>query len=127
VAGALVSTVGESISRLSEIADELDRASKALSEIERDLEPVEQQYEKFVADHEIGLWTRHNDEGAKFPPAELRKRLAHKAMDPALLGSYVGLLSARKRGDKRVASLKAAADAQRSILSALKTEAEALR
>jgi hypothetical protein len=37
------------------------------------------------------------------------------------------LQAARKRAEKRISSLKAAADAQRSILSALKTELEATR
>lgn len=122
-----MSTVGESIAKLGDIADELDRASKVLSEIERELEPIEETYQRFVDDFEIGLWTKHEDEGAKLPSEALRKKLAHKAMDPALLGRYVGLINARKRGDKRIASLKAAADAQRSILSALKTELEATR
>lgn len=88
--------------------------------MERDLEPVEIEYEQFVADFEIGLWKRHEDEGAKFPSQSMRIKLAHKAMDPALLGRYVGLVNARKRGIERIRSVKAAAEAQRSVLSALK-------
>lgn len=119
--------VAESIAKLSDLADQLDNASRLLAKVERDLEPIEDEYQAFVDNFEIGLWKKHEDEGAKLPPAGLRLSLAHRAMDPALLGQYVGLMNARKRGDKRVSALKAAADAQRSILSALKVEMEATR
>ena len=55
----------------------------------------------------------------------MRLKLAHKAMDPGVLGRYIGLLNSRKRLEKRIGALKSAVDAQRSILSALKSELEA--
>lgn len=119
--------VADAISALREYASELDGISRALSKIERDIEPVAERYQKFVDDFEIGLWTKSEDEGAKFPSAAMRLKLAHKAMDPALLGSYVGLVNARERGVQRLRAVKASVEAQRSILSALKVEAEALR
>lgn len=119
--------VAESITKLREFADELDRLSRALNRVEQDLEPVEKEYQTFVDDFEVGLWTKHEDEGSKLPSEALRLKLAHKKMNPELLGRYVGLVHARKRGEKRIATLKTSVEAQRSILSALKTEAEALR
>lgn len=119
--------VAECIAKLRESADELDTLSRRLHETERNLEPVERDYRKFVDDYEVGLWRQHQDEGAKLPSESLRVKLAEKAMDPALLGRYVGLVMARKRAEKRIRDLRASVDAQRSILSALKVEQEALR
>jgi hypothetical protein len=113
----------EAIGKLREYAEKLDELSDALTRVERDLEPVAEQYEAFMLDFEVGLWKRHEDEGAKLPSAAMRVKLAHKAMDPALLGRYVGLTTARKRGQEKIRAVKASAEAQRSILSALKETA----
>lgn len=120
-------SVHECVGKLKDQADELDGLSRALHETERRLEPVERQYRTFVDDFEVGLWKQHQDEGKKLPSEALRVKLAEQAMDPALLGQYVGLVMARKRAEKRIKDLRSAVDAQRSILSALKTEMEAAR
>ena len=105
-------------------ARELDEISKILATVELELTPVTRQYEAFMADYDQGLWEQHVD-GAKLPSEALRARMAHRAMNPELLGHYLGLVSTRKRLEKRISSLKAIVDAKRSILSALKTELEA--
>jgi hypothetical protein len=115
------------IGKLRDSADELDHLSRSLHKTERDLEPVEREYRTFVDDFEVGLWRQHQDEGRKLPSEALRVKLAEKQMDPALLGRYVGLVLARRRAEKRIRDLRASVDAQRSILSALKTELEATR
>ena len=122
-----MSDVAECITKLRECAEELDHLSRSLHETERRLEPTEVQYRTFVDDFEVGLWKQHQDDGAKLPSEALRLKLAERAMDPALLGSYTGLVMARKRAEKRIKDLRSAVDAQRSILSALKVEQEALR
>jgi hypothetical protein len=122
-----VSEVAVCIAKLRECADELDGLSRRLHTTERDLEPVEREYRKFVDDFEVGLWKQHQDEGKKLPSEALRVKLAEREMEPALLGRYVGLVMARKRAEKRIQALRATVDAQRSILSALKVEEEALR
>jgi hypothetical protein len=119
--------VADCIAKLREAADELDELSRDLHRIEREREPVEREYQAFVDDFEVGLWMKHQDEGAKLPAEKLRVKLAEKAMEPALLGRYTGLVMARKRAEKRIRDLRASVDAQRSILSALKTEMEATR
>lgn len=112
---------------LDALASELDDKSKLLHQTELDLLPVEEDYRRFVDDYEVGLWQRSQDESDfKLPSEALRLKLAHKAMDPALLGRYVGLVKARRRLEQRIRDLKATVDAQRSILSALKVEAEAV-
>lgn len=122
-----MSTPVEAMERLGEIVDELDTRSKELADVERRLEPTEIAYQAFVDNFEIGLWRKHEDSeySVKLPPEPMRLKLAHAAMDPELLGRYVGLVNSRKRLEKRLSALKAAVDAQRSILSALKVEAEA--
>lgn len=119
----------EARGRLRDLADELDTRSRQLGDVERELEPVERKYQGFVDDFEVGLWTKYEDsEGkTKLPPEPMRLKLAHKAMDPELLGRYVGLVNARKRLEKRIGALGKTVEAQRSILSALKAELEATR
>ena len=122
-----MSDVAECIARLRESADELDALSRKLHISEVELEPTEREYRTFVDNFEVGLWKQHQDEGAKLPSEALRVKLAERAMPPELLGRYVGLVMARKRVEKRIRDLRSTVDAQRSILSALKVEAEALR
>lgn len=122
-----MATAAECMTLLDEHARELDTRSKELAATERDLEPVEAEYRKFVDDFEIGLWQRSQDEeGFKLPSEALRLKLAHRSIDPAVLGRYVGLVKRRRRLEQRLRDLKAAVDAQRSILSALKTEMDAV-
>jgi chromosome segregation ATPase len=104
---------------------ELDELSKGLAETERKLEPVEKQYEAFLDDFETAAWDRHVKDDAKLPPKDMRLRLARREMPSDLLGQHSALHAKRRRIEKRIGSLKAEIDAQRSILSALKLEAEA--
>lgn len=124
-----MSTPHEVMDRLDQLASELDLRSSELADVERRLEPAEIAYQTFVDDFEVGLWTKYEDsEGkVKLPPEPMRLKLAHKAIDSSLLGRYQGLIHSRKRLEKRIGALKTQVDAQRSILSALKVEAEATR
>ena len=116
----------EARAKLREQAEELAQRSGDLAQVSRELEPIEKQYREFVDDFEIGLWQRSEDEkDFKLPAAALRVKLAHKQMDPALLGRYVGLSHSRERLVQRIRDLKVEIEAQRSIVSALKTEMEA--
>ena len=113
------------MARLDDLAAELDMRSKELAEAERQLEPLEAQYEEFVGDWESSLWNESMHGDTKFPPEKLRLRMAHQAMDPTLLGAVNAGQAKRKRLEKRIGSVKVQVDAQRSILSALKVEREA--
>lgn len=117
-------TPAEVMERLAQLAEELDQRSLELGDVERRLEPAELAYQVFVDEFEVGLWTKHENAGSKLPSESLRLKLAHKEIDPALLGRYQGLLHSRKRLEKRINALKSQVDAQRSILSALKLEME---
>lgn len=122
-----MATPVEAMDKLDQQAMELDHRSWQLADTERKLEPIEVEYQRFIDDYEIGLWTKYEDSEykIKLPSEAMRLKLAHKAMDPDLLGKYVGYVNSRKRLEKRISALKAAVDAQRSILSALKVEMEA--
>lgn len=112
--------------KLNALSDELGMLAGQLADVERKLEPVTVEYTKFVDDFETGLWFAHVSEaGAKLPSASMRLKLAHRSIDPDLLGRYVGYTNSRKRLIDRIRSLKAEIEAQRSILSALKVEMEA--
>jgi hypothetical protein len=108
-------------------AAELDDLSKNLSEVERRLKVATDEYEEFMGAYEEGLWNRHVQDGEKFPAEALRARMGHRAMPPELLGKYTGLMSQRRRMEKRISALKAIVEAKRSVLSALKVEMEAVR
>ena len=118
---------GSVMVKLDTLATELDQRSKELADTERLLEPVEAEYEEKVGDWEAALWEESQLTETKWPPEKLRQRMAHRALDPKLLGSVFALIAKRKRLEKRIASLKVQVDAQRSILSALKVEMEASR
>jgi hypothetical protein len=111
---------------LGDHARELDQLSKRLSQVETELEPVALQYEEWMGAYEEGLWD-HHIAGAKLPPEALRTRMAHRAMPPELLGAHTHLVNERRRLEKRISSLKAVVDAQRSLVSALRAELEASR
>ena len=118
---------GSVMAKLDTLAAELDTRSKELAEVERQAEPAEALYEEFVGDWESSLWEECSLSDTKWPPEKLRTRMAHKAMPREILGNFNALGARRKRLEKRIGSLKVQVDAQRSILSALKAEAEASR
>jgi hypothetical protein len=114
------------IRQLDDAAIELDELSKGLAICMMELEPVEARYEEFMGAFEEGLWQRHVQDGEKFPPEALRTRMGHRAMPPDLLGSYSALRARRKRLEQRIQTLRAATEARRSVISALKAEIEAV-
>lgn len=114
-----MTTPGEALSVLDGIRQEMDSLSISLHKVEQQLDPLSVQYEQFISDFEIGLWEQHVD-GGKLPPATLRVQMAHRAMPPELYGRYTALAASSKRMQKRISTLKAQAEAQRSVLSALK-------
>lgn len=130
---------GSVMTKLDDLALELDTRSKELAETERQLGTemnrttgeilpgVEARYEEALGDWEAGLWDECQMSDTKWPPEKLRQRMGHRAMDASLLGSFNALTAKRKRLEKRIGSIKVQVDAQRSILSALKEEMAASR
>jgi hypothetical protein len=113
-----MSTPAEAMATLDGYATELRGLSRKLAEVEQAFAPVAKQYEDFIDKFETGLWFKHESQGAKLPPKDMRTRLAHQEMSPELLGSYVGLVNQRERLRKRISDVKVSVEAQRSILSA---------
>jgi hypothetical protein len=109
------------------MAAELDELSKGLAITERKLEPMQTFYEEAVDDFEVGCWDEHIKNEAKLPPAEMRERLARRTMPDKILSERATLIAKRNRIEKRIKALGNAIDAQRSILSALKLELEAIQ
>lgn len=101
-------------------ARELNQLALGMAHVARELEPVEKEYREFVDAYEIGLWTKHTEEGDKLPSEKLRLQLAHQAMPPELYGRYFALTNSRDRMVKRVSVLKTVVEASRSLLSAMK-------
>lgn len=122
-----MSDVLQAKAELTRIARELGQRSTELARVSRELDQdAGPAYHTFVDDYELGLWQRSQDEDSyKLPPAALRLKLAHKHMDPAVLGRYMGLVKSRERLVQRISDLKHESEAQRSILSAAKAELEA--
>ena len=121
-------SVGDCVSNLSAIADELVTLSQSLQVIEKDhLYELERAYEQGLMDFEAGMFERYEKGEGKWPGEETRERLFRRQMPTDALNELMRYQAARKRAEKRIASLKAAADSWRSILSALKVELEASR
>jgi phosphoenolpyruvate-protein kinase (PTS system EI component) len=120
-------SVGGTTAILTDISNELLTLSQALQQVEKRLEPLERSYEEDFADFEAGMFKRYEDGEGKWPGEETRERLYRRTMPQESRQELMRLQAARKRAEKRISSLKAAADAQRSILSALKVEMEATR
>jgi hypothetical protein len=119
-------TAVETRTKLDSLATELGMLSTQLAGVTRSLEPVEEEFTKFVDDFELGLYSRSiREDNFRLPAQALRHKLAIRAMPPELYGRYIALVSSRDRLRKRISDLKAEVDAQRSILSALKAEMEA--
>lgn len=113
------------MNKLDAFAEELDTLSKGLAEVERKLEPIEYAYEEFVGEYEIFLVEQAQEKGEKPPAERLRERMALKAIPREVLGPYQTLTAKRRRMEKRISAIKAGIEAQRSLLSAYKVEAEA--
>jgi hypothetical protein len=119
-------TPQQALSRLDDHSIELGKLSGALFEVNQRLETVEREYQDFVDDFEVGLWLKsQEDDGPKLPSEALRSKLARREMAPELLGRRDGLVRKRERIKQRIGDLKMEIEADRSILSALKLEAEA--
>jgi hypothetical protein len=119
-------TPSQALERLDAHSVELGKLSAALFEVNQRLEAVERDYQEFVDAYEVGLWLKAQEEnGPRLPSEALRLKLARREMAPDLLGRRDGLVRKRDRVKQRIGDLKTEIDADRSILSALKLEAEA--
>ena len=123
-------TPQEALADLETARNELGQLSDALFQIGLALdgqggEPgVEQQYQDFVDEYETGMWLKAQDGGPKLPSEALREKLARKAMDPNLLARHDALIRKRQRIRQRISDVSKIIEANRSILSALKEEAQ---
>jgi hypothetical protein len=120
-----MSDVAAAAQTLMASANELDELSKKLMDAELELAPIERDLTEHIADFTAACWTRHVEEDAKLPSAEIRTALAHKSFDRDRFNRCLALRAARARAKGRLSDLKEIVSAQRSILSALKTELEA--
>jgi hypothetical protein len=110
---------------LTACADELNHVSLRLAETSHQLEPLESELTEHLEDFIVGLWTAHVEQGEKHPPEETRHALAHRAFDRDKYRQILALRAARARAKARLGDLREIVAAQRSIVSAAKTELEA--
>ena len=123
----MTADLGTVLVKLDSYAAELDSCSRKLADVESELEPLNNVYEEAMDDAEASFWERHEDEGDKLPPQHMREVLARRSIKREIREQRAVLLSRRKRLEKRIRTLSDLVDAQRSILSALKAELEAVR
>jgi hypothetical protein len=117
--------IAEASARLIAAARELDETSKALVQTENAIELVEPEYEDAIEGYVAALWEECVEQEKKFPPLDVRNALAVKAMPTELRRNYRGLLRRRQKAKQRLTDLRELVAAQRSIVSAAKTEVEA--
>lgn len=112
--------------KLRKLADRLDVLSRTLGAINNELRPIEEQYDDFIRDYELGLYDRCEEEGKKLPAADMRLQLALREMPVSFRGKYRELVSKRESLKQQIGNLKVEVDSWRSLLSAEKAELEAI-
>jgi hypothetical protein len=112
---------------LLQTARELDELSKRLLKDELELEQLEIDVAEHVENYHAACWQEHVDSGGdiKLPSEAIRTALAHRSFDRDRYRRYLALRAGRTRRKQRIGDLKEIVAAQRSIVSALKTELEA--
>lgn len=116
----------EAMAKLSGYAADLDKRSRELGQVQRELDPVLDGYADFVESFEADLYRKCEADGTKLPSESLRLILARQEMPEEFRKQHDLLLRRRERLKQRISDLKAAVEAQRSILSAEKAEMEAI-
>jgi hypothetical protein len=111
---------------LIDSADELNTVSLKLVRIEEELAPLEADLVEHIENFMVGLWTDHIDREVKHPPEKTREALAHRAFDRDKYHQILTLRASRGRSKARLSDLREIVAAQRSIVSAAKTEIDAL-
>lgn len=117
--------IAEASQRLIAASAELDQVSKALVQIENALEQTEPEYEDSIESYIADLWDECIRDERKFPPKDVRDAMAVKAMNQELRHTYRSQLRRRQKAKQRLTDLREIVAAQRSIVSAAKTEVEA--
>jgi chromosome segregation ATPase len=120
-----VSAIADSSQRLIDATAELDSISKQLIEIEKVIERQEPQIEDTLEGYIAALYEECQESGERLPPEDVRKALAHKALNAELKRAYRANLAVRRRCKSRLADLREIVAAHRSIVSAAKSEIEA--
>lgn len=117
--------IQEASHRLIAAASELDAISKQLVQTENAIGELEPLYEEHIENYVAELWDECVRDEKKFPPKDVRDSLAIKAMDPELRRNYRAYIRLRVKTKQRLSDLREIVAAQRSIVSAAKTELEA--
>jgi predicted nucleic acid-binding Zn-ribbon protein len=112
---------------LNDAANELDSRSQELWRVQLELTKVQTEYDEEIGAFVERLWKEFEKTGKRIPSEDIRTRLAHREMDPELLGRYIGLQAQRKRLEARIDHLRTVVGGKRSVLSAQKVELEAAR
>jgi hypothetical protein len=113
------------IAKLEEYAAELDLRSSELHDTQRAVDQWEPKFEEFIRDFEVAMYEEALAKQTRLPSESLRRQLALKAMPSGFREQYEAAVRKRDRLRKRIADLKSAVDAQRSVLSAEKVAMEA--
>lgn len=118
-------SIAESATRLIDAANELDRVSKALVEVEEVIEIQEPAIEDLIESFIAALYEECQEKGERLPPEDVRKALAWRSLTEEMRMNYRRNLAVRRRAKARLSDLREVVAAHRSIVSAAKTELEA--
>ena len=115
----------DSSRRLIAATTELDQISKALIEVEKEIEWQEPQIEDAIEEYLVALADQCEDEDKRLPPEDVRKARAGRSVNAELRMNYRRNIAVRRRCKSRLADLREIVAAHRSIVSAAKEELSA--
>lgn len=116
----------EAMTKVQNLAIDLDRLSRQLGRVNRELRPIKREYDNFIRDHEAGLYAASVEDGYKLPGKEMRLTLALSEMPASFRGKHHELVSERESLKQQISNIKVEVEAWRSVLSANKVEMEAV-
>jgi hypothetical protein len=114
---------------LNDLTTRLDTASRELYALHAEFEPIAEQWDDVWNDILMTLVAEYEDQGKRLPGEDVRNAIVIKRMreeEPILFNNHRRLKAKIDRGERRAKQIEREIFAKQSILSYLKTEAQAV-
>lgn len=110
---------GETMSAVERGADRLEQAADVMYDATRRFENAENTYNRAVEAELVRIFHDHKQSGERIPAEDLRRALAHAAIEGGIYDEYLAAKAELSAREKRYRALAAAVSARQSLLKAL--------